>query len=129
MGADNDQTDRTRSTTMNYTITVKDYLDQNAEGSSNTKTQYQIARAVGETPRQVRIEIRRLCMDGELICSTPHRPAGYYIPAPDDRDQARIDIERLHKQAIRILALWKRKGYNYNRLFPTEQLEMDLGEF
>lgn len=108
-------------------MTVLHYLQSNARGRLQAKTQYDCQEFLHIPARSVRREIRRLRIDeGILICSTPHQPAGYYIPQPQDRELARMDIERLKTTALSHLKLLKPQLLAFSKAFPNEQIELDL---
>jgi hypothetical protein len=103
-----------------------EYMMIACQGRENAQTQYQIAGAINMSPREIRRIMNNMRGQSILICSTPHKPAGYYIPTELDQDDTKKYIERLKSQALNIMKLLKPQMAAYNRLYPNEQLKFNL---
>ena len=105
---------------------VMEYLRAQARGSENAKTQYDIAAGTGLKTRFVRIEIRRLRIEEEvLIVSTPNAPnPGYYLPVfPQDNGRAEDYLRRLRSKALHELQNLRPQRRAFRKHVP-EQLEL-----
>ena len=105
---------------------VMEYLRAQARGSENAKTQYDIAAGTGLKTRFVRIEIRRLRIEEEvLIVSTPHAPnSGYYLPVfPQDNGRVEDYLRRLRSKALHELQNLRPQRRAFRKQVP-EQLEL-----
>jgi hypothetical protein len=103
------------------------YLLQFAKGRQNAKNQYDIAKHIDFPLYPTRELIRELRLEVKLICSDPHYPAGYYIPGPDDKEEASHYIDRLRGQALEIMRLLKPQIQAFNEQYGENvQLELEL---
>lgn len=108
------------------------HIIQNSKGGNNAINQHKITdqyiRLNGEdiSCREVRRIIRELRQEGYPILSTPHKPGGYHTPA--NYEEVVEWRERMHKKAVKMLAIINPVLQSCNRMFPErggiEQLKI-----
>ena len=99
-------------------------LSQLSKGKENAITGKDLAHRLGQRDtRQIRLAIDELIQDGNVICSTPHQPYGYFIAAT--REEVNEAMRRLkYGYGRKIYRHYKCLEASRNKLFPQLGLKI-----